>query len=170
MNEKRLVYIVVFMFVVVAGCGYRLSGGGPLPGNVTRVAVAMFENRSFETGAEAVFTSALMTELVQSSDARVVDRGEAEAVIFATIKSITLGALSRTSDDAVVERQVSAVLDLKVVSKDGETIWSVQDFSESEVCTVSDENVSDEAAKREAVREIADRVSERIISKMRDNF
>lgn len=165
-----MVYIVVVLSIVVAGCGYRLSGGGPLPGNVTRVAVAMFENRSFETGAETVFTSALMTELVQSSNAVVVDRDEAEAVILGTIKSITLGGLTRTADDAVVERQVSAVLDLDVVSKDGETIWSVRNFFESEVYSVSNANVSDEAAKREAVREIADRVSERIISKMRDNF
>ncbi|MBI9090347.1 MAG: hypothetical protein JEZ12_14110 [Desulfobacterium sp.] len=156
--------------MVVAGCGYRLSGGGPLPGSVTRVAVAMFENRSFETGAEAVFTSALMTELVRSSDARVVDRGEADAVILSTIRSITIGELTRTADDAVVERRVSAVLDLDMVGKDGETIWSVRNFSESEVYTVSSENASDEAAKREAVQEIADRVAERIISKMRDNF
>ena len=165
-----MVCIVVVLSIVVAGCGYRLSGGGPLPGNVTRVAVAMFENRSFETGAETVFTSALMTELVQSSEAVVVDRDEAEAVILGTIRSITLGELTRTADDAVVERRVSAVLDLDVVSKDGETIWSVRNFSESEVYTVSSANVSDEAAKRDAVRKIADRVSERIISKMRDDF
>ncbi len=170
MIEKRLVYIVVVLSIVVAGCGYRLSGGGPLPGNVTRVAVAMFENRSFETGAEAVFTSALMTELVQSSDARVVGREEADAVILATIRSITIGGLTRTADDSVVERRVSAVLDLDMVGKDGETIWSVRKFSESEVYAVSSANASDEAAKREAVQEIADRVAERIISKMRDNF
>ena len=111
-----------------------------------------------------------MTELVQSSEAVVVDRDEAEAVILGTIRSITLGELTRTADDAVVERRVSAALDLDVVSKDGETIWSVRNFSESEVYTVSSANVSDEAAKREAVRKIADRVSERIISKMRDDF
>lgn len=170
MIEKRLIAIISVLFFLLPGCGYRLSGGGALPGNVTRVSVAMFQNQSFETGAETIFTSALIRTLVEKTDARIVARKEADAVITSTIKSITMGALTRTSDDAVIERLVGAVLDLYMVNNEGETIWSVRNFSQTEVYTVSSINASDEAAKREALEKIADRISERIISKMRDNF
>jgi len=170
MIEKRLIAIISVLFFLFPGCGYRLSGGGPLPGNVTRVSVSMFQNQSFETGAETIFTSALIRNLVEKTDAEIVSRKEADAVITSTIKSITMGALTRTSDDAVIERLVGAVLDLYMVNKEGETIWSVRNFSQTEVYTVSSINASDEAAKREAIEKIADRISERIISKMRDNF
>ena len=170
MIKKRLIATIFVLLFIVAGCGYRLSGGGALPGNVTRVSVSMFQNQSFETGAETIFTSALIRTLVEKTDAQIVARKEADAVISSTIKSITMGALTRTSDDAVIERLVGAVLDLYMVNNEGETIWSVRNFSQSEVYTVSSANMSDEAAKREAIEKIADRISERIISKMRDNF
>jgi len=170
MIKKSLIAIISVLFFLLPGCGYRLSGGGVLPGNVTRVSVSMFQNQSFETGAETIFTSALIRTLVEKTDARIVARKEADAVITSTIKSITMGALTRTSGDAVIERLVGAVLDLYMVNKEGETIWSVRNFSQTEVYTVSSINASDEAAKREALEKIADRISERIISKMRDNF
>lgn len=171
MIKKRLIpSLFLAMVFIVSGCGYRLSNGGALPGHVTRVAVTMFQNRSFETGAETIFTAALIKELVQKSDAMVVDKSKADAVISGTIRSITINALARTSDDTVVERQVSAVLDLDLIDTKGKILWSVHNFSASDVFTVASSNVLDESSKREAIGKIATRVSERIIGRMRDQF
>ena len=163
--------VLVFLLTAwLTGCGYTFSNSGPLPGNVSQVSVTMFENNSFEVGAESIFTSALIRELLQKSDAMVVDRGKAEAVITGTIRSITVGALTRTADDAVVERQVSAVIDLDMVDSNGEVIWSVRSFSSNEAFTAKSDNAMDEAGKREAIEKIAARISERIIDRMRDRF
>ena len=97
-------------------------------------------------------------------------RDKAEAVITGTVRSITVGALTRTADDAVVERQVSAVIDLDMVDSNGEMIWSVRSFSSSEVFTARSDNAMDEAGKREAIQIIAERISERIVDRMRDMF
>ena len=162
--------LVLLFTASLTSCGYTLSNSGPLPGNVSRISVTMFENESFETGAESIFTSALIRELLQKSDAMVVDRDKAEAVITGTVRSITVGALTRTVDDAVVERQVSAVIDLDMVDLNGEVIWTVRSFSLNEVFTAKSDNVLNEAGKREAIEKIAARISERIIDQMRDRF
>lgn len=161
---------VLLLILLFTGCGYTLSNSGPLPGNVSRISVTMFENHSFETGAESIFTSALIKELLQKSDAMVVDRKRAEAIITGTVRSITVGALTRTADDTVLERQVSAVIDLDMVNLNGEVIWTVRNFSSNEVFTAMSDNALDEAGKREAIEKIADRISERIVDRMRDRF
>jgi hypothetical protein len=78
--------------------------------------------------------------------------------------------LTRTAEDVVLERQVSAVIDLEMVDLNGEVIWSVQGFSLNEVFTAMGDNALDEAGKREAIEEIADRISERVVDRMRDRF
>ena len=94
----------------------------------------------------------------------------ADAVITGTIRSITIAALTRTADDEVVERQVSAVIDLDMVDASGDKIWSAHNFSANEVFTVTRSNLLDETAKAEAIERIAARVSERIVDRMRDQF
>ncbi|MDY0221073.1 MAG: LPS assembly lipoprotein LptE [Desulfobacterium sp.] len=170
MKKSLISGTLAALVLLLTGCGYTFSNSGPLPGNVSRISVVMFENLSFETGAESIFTSALIRELVQKSDAMVVDRDKAEAVITGTVRSITVGALTRSADDAVVERQVSAVIDLDMVDSSGEAIWSVRSFSLSEAFTARSDNALDEAGKREAIEKIAARISERIVDRMRDRF
>ncbi len=171
MMNARLVISGLFVLVfILSGCGYTLSNGGVLPGGVTRVAVAMFENQSSESGAETTFTSSLIKELLQKSDAMVVERNGADAVITGTIRSITIAALTRNADDEVVERQVSSVIDLDLVDVNGDKIWSVHNFSADEAYTVTSSNLLDEAAKTEAIERIAARISERIVDRMRDRF
>ena len=170
MGKSLMSGTLAALVLLLTGCGYTLSNSGPFPGNVSRISVTMFENQSFETGAESIFTSALIRELLQKSDAMVVGRDKAEAVITGTVRSITVGALTRTADDAVVERQVSEVIDLDMVDSNGEVIWSVRSFSSSEVFTARSDNAMDEAGKREAIQIIAERISERIVDRMRDMF
>lgn len=170
MGKSLMSGTLAVLVLLLTGCGYTFSNSGPLPGNVSRISVTMFENQSFETGAESIFTSALIRELVQKSDAMVVGRDKAEAFISGTVRSITVGALTRTVDDAVVERQVSAVIDLDMVDSNGEVIWSVRSFSSNEAFTARSDNAMDEAGKREAIQIIAERISERIVDRMRDRF
>ncbi|MCD4722665.1 MAG: hypothetical protein K8S13_22830, partial [Desulfobacula sp.] len=66
--------------------------------------------------------------------------------------------------------RVWASVDLKLIDKDGEVIWSVKDFSSHEEYTVSEDKITDESNKREAVDKIATRSAEKLISKMLVNF
>ncbi|MCG8632875.1 MAG: LPS assembly lipoprotein LptE [Desulfobacterales bacterium] len=168
---KQLSWILMAaVMAVVAGCGYKLAGGGYLNEDVARVAVAVFENNSSESRAGISFTNELVTEITQKSDTEVVDQSKTTRVITGTIRSITFSTLSRSSTEDVTERQVTAVVDVKLSGPDGEILWSVSGFSAKESYTVSDDTVDDEANKSDAVDTIAERVAERLVSQMLSNF
>jgi len=162
------------MVVAAAGCGYRLAGGGYLNETVTRVSVAVFENNSSESRAGISFTNELIREITEKTDTEVVDGARATQVIAGTIKAITFSSLSRSSTTSVAERRVTAVVDVKLTGPEGGILWSVKGFSATESYTVSGSTstgtIIDEASKRQAVDTIAQRVAERLVSRMTNNF
>jgi len=165
---KLSVFIYLVLFVV--SCGYKFEGGGYINNNVMRVAVKTFGNQSSETGAGISFTNALIMEISQKTDTKVVDEATATAVLEGTIKAITFSTLSRSTTESVIERRVSATVDLKLLNKDGQVVWSVKNFSSNEDYSVSADKIEDENNKREAVAKIALRNAEKLVSKLLNNF
>ncbi len=138
--------------------------------NITRVAVRVYENKSSETGAGLSFTNALVQEILQKTDTKVVDESVANHIIEGRIEAITFSTLSRSTTDSVLERRVSAIIDLKIKNKNGGIIWSIKNFSSNEDYTVSSNATDDEANKRQAVDKIAQRSAEHLVSKMLNKF
>ena len=165
---KKLFIISLFSFI--AACGYQFEGGGYINKDVTRVAVKVLENRSAETGADVIFTNALIREILQKTDTKVVDEATATAVLEGTIKAITFSSLSRATVESVIERNVSAVMDLQMVNKAGEVIWSATDLSSNEAYKTSQDMATDEGNRGTALGKIATRSAERIVSRMLSNF
>lgn len=175
---------LLILLSLLSSCGYTLQGGGKLPGKVETVSVAIFKNKSSQSGAEVIFTNALIEELMKSSSVKVlnhkIDDGQtsqheressvADAEIRGTITSISFNALARTSDDAVYKRTVTAVIDLEMKSRSGEVLFAVNNFIESEYYTVSNSNSINEAVISSTVQKIADQLSRRLVSQMSDDF
>ena len=168
--KKLLLVLSILALSFVVSCGYKFSGGGLLPGKTKLVAVKMFENKSSETGAEIIFANALSIELMEKSDSHVVDFKEADAYFSGVVKSVSISTLTRTSDNAVIERKVSAVIDLKMIDKDGELLWFVKDFQGREEFQVTTENITDMASRTIALRKIAERIAQKVVSRMLDDF
>lgn len=158
------------MLGLMAGCGYHLEGGGYINEDVTRVSVAVFENKSSETSAGMSFTNQLIQEIQAKTDTVVVDSNQAIRKITGTVNAITFSALSRITSETVVERRVTALVDVQLTGPDGEILWSVKNLSSRESYTVDPDKVDDEAKKREAVEKIALRSAERVVSQMTSNF
>ena len=135
-----------------------------------RSAVKVLVNNTSETGADVIFTNALIREILQKTDTKVVDEATATAVIEGTIKSVTFAALSRTTVESVIERGISATMDIQMVNKDGEVIWSAVNLSSTESYTTSRDIAADEGNKGTALEKIATRSAERIVSRMLSNF
>lgn len=165
---KRFLLIGLFSFITA--CGYQLEGGGYINKDVTRVAVKVLENNTSETGADVIFTNALIREILQKTDTKVVDEATATAVIEGTIKSVTFAALSRASAESVIERGIAATMDIQMVNKEGEEIWSAMNLRSTESYTTSQDTVADEGNKGTALEKIAARSAERIVSRMLSNF
>ncbi len=153
-----------------SACGYRLAGGGLINNDVARVSVAIFGNKTSESRAGISFTNELIREITAKTDTIVVGADSATRKITGTVQSITFSTLSRSSSEDVTEREVTAMVDVVLTDAGGKVLWSVKSFSASESYKVSSSGVDDEANKREAVDLIAERVAERLVSQMTNDF
>ncbi len=168
---KNLKWILLFCLpAFLFSCGYHFEGGGYLKDDVTRVAVKVLENKSSEPRAGSTFTNALIREILQKTDTRVVDESRATAVLEGSINAILFATVSRSSSESVIERRVSARVDLRLIDKDGSILWAVKNFTSDKEYTVSKDQITDESNKRAAVDKIAVRSAEQLVSKMLTNF
>ena len=167
-NLKWILYTCLVVFF--ASCGYQFEGGGYINKDVSSVAVRALKNKSSETGAVIAFTNALIQEIIQKTDTKVVEESRASAFLEGTIKEITFVTLSRSTTESVLERRILALMDLKLINREGEVIWSASDFTSYEDYTVSQDNITDEGNKKAAVDKIAIRSAEKLISKLMTNF
>jgi len=170
MKKFLIILVSLFILSIVGSCGYKFSGGGLLPGKTKLVAVNMFENKTFESGVENIFASALSLELMGKSDSEVVNLEDADAYFKGVVKSVSITTLTRTSTDAVIERRVSAVIDLQLIDKQGNVLWSVKDFKGDEEYQVTTENLTDMASRTTGLRKIAERIAQKVVSRMLDDF
>ncbi|MGM0653735.1 MAG: LPS assembly lipoprotein LptE [Thermodesulfobacteriota bacterium] len=169
--KKRITWLMVALSLMIGpGCGYRLAGGGFIHDDITRVSVAIFENKSTESRAGISFTNELIREITAKTDTIVVAAGNATRKISGTVQSITFSTLSRSSSEEVTERQVNAKVSVVLTGAGGKILWSVKNFSANESYEVSISTVDDDANKREAVDLIAERVAERLVSQMTNDF
>ena len=77
------------LLLCLAACSYNLGHENrSIPGGHKTVFVNMFENQSQEVGAEAFFTSALITELQRSGFVVVTEKDSAEVVIDGLILDV----------------------------------------------------------------------------------
>lgn len=166
--------MALLVLMIAPGCGYRTEGGGFINDSVSRVSVSIFENKSTESRAGISFTNELIREITAKTDTLVVDAGNAARKISGTVQSITFSTLSRSSSEDVMEREVTAKVDVVLTGAGGEILWSVKRFLATESYRVPDRisgvAVDDEDDKREAVDLIAERVAERLVSQMTNDF
>ncbi|MEN8210716.1 MAG: LPS assembly lipoprotein LptE [Thermodesulfobacteriota bacterium] len=168
---KNLKLILSVLLLVLTSCGYQFEGGGYLNSDVTHVAVGMMDNKSSATGAGVVFTNALIKEIMEKTDTKLVDDTTmAVAVLKGSINSITFATLSRSTTENVIERRATSNIDMQLVDKDEQIIWSVKNFTSKEDYKVSEDKVTDESNKRAALDKIALRTAEKLISRMMNNF
>ncbi len=167
---KNLKFIWSIFLFSLASCGYQFDGGGYINNDVTRVAVEIMENKSSETGAGMVFTNDLIKEIMEASDTKIVDKAQSVAVLKGRINSITFVTLSRSTTESVVERRISANIDMQMLDQEEQIIWAVKGLTSQEEYKVSEDKLTDESNKRDAVYKISQRIAEKLVSRMLNNF
>ncbi len=88
-RNLKVILLISSMLFCLASCGYHFSGEGqgPKPG-LRCIAIPVFENKTTEPNAGAIFAGALRQEFMRKGKMRVVPVENAEAVFKGTIKSI----------------------------------------------------------------------------------
>ena len=162
-------FLMIFLFILVS-CGYKFEGGGYIQDDISHIAVEMMDNRSSETRAGIVLTNAIIKEITGKTNTKIAGDSKAVAVLKGRINSITFATLSRATTESVIERKVTANVDIQLVNNSGKIIWAVKNFVLYEDYKVSDNTIADEINKADAVDRISIRTAEKIVSKMMNNF
>lgn len=169
-KTKAVIAFLIFFIPSVSGCGYRFAGGGTLPGDVTKVAVSILENKTGETGIENILTNDIINEFTRRGNVEVTDRQSAQAVLSGVIQSARSTSVSNVSAYTTAEEEVTVRVDLKLTNAEGELIWSAKGIEAAEDYIVSSEKVRTEQNKKSAIVELSERLAQRIYYRLTDQF
>ena len=171
-NRAALRMAAVFAAaVVVVSCGYRFSGGGPLPGGVRRVYVPMLKNVTRETGLESIVTNALRYEIVRSGNDVAADGQVADAVLSGEITGAVSETIARQTVGTAIERRVrlTAVLELKSGDAD-RSLWARRAMSATETYDVVSDRTTTDDNRRRALEAASRRLAEKALASIADDF
>lgn len=118
--------ISAFLILIVAGCGYRLSGEAlHLPGDAKVLTVEMFENRTMEPYLENILTANFTRRLLLFPEVTLIESSEsADAVVSGRILEYSVESSAYDSQNIVV--QYRAVMKVEAEFRrqsDGKVLW-----------------------------------------------
>lgn len=171
MSKSKFSSIIILCALLCGACGYRFAEKEGFPGDNKLLFVKVLENKTQETGVENIITAALLSELtLRRTDALAGDIDDADVVLSGDVSLVTIRTLSVSKPDVADERRVTVTVDLKLIQKDGRTVWSAKDLSDFEEYLVDPDTERTDANRRNAIRVLSQRIAERTVNRFSDDF
>ncbi len=147
---------------LLAGCGYTYQS--VLPRHIQTIAVAPFENQTFEPGLEIDFNRKLSDRILFERIARLTPVSKAEAVFKGNLLEYQREPLRYTDSGEVQEYRLRLVVQATLEdSKTGEVLWSENRFSgEAAFFTSGALTKSEQTARDELFNDLARRLVARL--------
>jgi Lipopolysaccharide-assembly len=163
----------LFILVVGPGCGgYGFRGMvNNLPPDIKAVSIPAFVNESIEPGMEVIFANALIYEFSRSHILQVVSDSQAQAQIIGKIKSIAVDLSVYANVAQALTRRVTVTLEVTCRRVDNQKIlWQNQSLARYEDFQASSDPLLTQLNKEEAIKKIAQDLSEKIHNSILENF
>lgn len=150
------------LLITPLSCGYTYQS--VLPRHIQTIAVAPFENHTFEPGLEIDFNKKLTDRILFERIARLTPVSKAEAVLKGNLLGYEREPLRYTDSEEVQEYRLRLVVyAILEDSKTGEVLWSEDHFSgESSFFTSGALAKSEQTARDELFDDLARRLVSRI--------
>jgi outer membrane lipopolysaccharide assembly protein LptE/RlpB len=170
--KRKIIFLILFLLILVSGCGYRFSGTGAFPENTESIFIPILENRTSESRLEKLITDDLIYEFTKNrKDILAGSIDDADAVLYGIIHSISIETISRDDPNTSSERSVKLSVDIKLVVPEGRVIWQVKGITADMAYNVlPDDKYRTIQNRREAILKISQRLAEKIFTRMTDNF
>jgi hypothetical protein len=153
----------VALVLLAAGCGYSTTPGRVRPGLET-VAVPYFENRSEEPEVEVGLTEAVINGLIADRTLKVVEEGEADALVLGTIKSYAFREAFFGSDRQAEEYKIMIAVEVSLVDRGTNDVIAGPQVIRGEGAYLISEGAAGEAAARTtAAKQIVDGILNLVI-------
>ncbi len=133
-NAKKARLHTVAMLLVISvllgSCGY--SSKAVLKSNVRSIYVPIFDNMTFRRGYEFDLTKAVRDQIILRTRLDIVDRDEADSILFGKISNVVEGVLIGDFTDNIVESRMTVFVDIRWVdTRTGRTIVERQNIGRS---------------------------------------
>ena len=104
-QKRKIIFFILFLLILVSSCGYRFAGSGDFPEGTKSIFIPILENRTSESGLETQVTDDLIYEFTKNrKDILAGSIGDAEAVLYGIIRSISITTISRDDPNTSSER------------------------------------------------------------------
>lgn len=165
-------WLVAVLLIAMAGCGFRFAGQGRLPAGVSRVFVAVLDNRTTVTGLEGIFTNDLIDEFTRRREESLErDRSRADAVLTGTIVRLAEDSVARTSVSMAAERRVAGTVNLRLESQQGRVLWSSGNMVErQDYAVVEGDDAATDRNRSAAIAALSRRLAETAFNRLTDDF
>ena len=171
MRKSKFGRIIILIALLCCACGYHFGGQGGFPGDTDRLFVKVLENRTQETGVENIITAALLSELtLRKTDNLANGLDNADVVLSGVIEEVAIGTISTRTRDTASERRVTVVIDLKLTKPNGDVVWANKGLSDNEGYSVDDNNERTDQNRRNAIRLLSQRMAEKVVNRLSDDF
>lgn len=107
---------LLFLFITsLESCGY--SSKSLLRSNVRSIYVPIFDNNTFRRGYEFDLTKAVRDQILLRTRLNIVDKDEADSILFGKITSVNENVLIENTRDNIVESRVSVGIEIRWVDR-----------------------------------------------------
>ncbi|MBI5967092.1 MAG: hypothetical protein HY882_04435 [Deltaproteobacteria bacterium] len=162
--QRVSVFILLAVLSSSAGCGYHFADSrSGLPSGGRSIAISGFANQTMQTGIESELTRALVEKFISAGRLIVTKQISAEALLTGSVRSFVISPVTVTSGTQVAT-EYRATLTIEATlqrQRDGKVLWKGE-VSEWRNYRVVSDLTTTEANKREAIRQISERLAERL--------
>jgi outer membrane lipopolysaccharide assembly protein LptE/RlpB len=173
MNNTPKLFMAVLLLAcgVIAGCGYRFSGGGDLPGGIRKLSVGVFENNTRENGLETRIANDLIYQFSKYGNIKLTDKSASDAHLTGVIRKAAVTTITHATAIVSAERRIQVTMDATLTAAaSGEVLWSEKGITAYETYAVAKDKSGTEQNKKSALADLSSRVAERIYYRLTDNF
>ncbi len=164
---KTGVTTLLFLMLVLAGCGYRLAGGDVDLGTGQTLAVPVFGNRTTDYKVEQRLTEAVRRELIQRTRYEVLPDSAGDVILSGEVLSVTQTPIIFTNQGRGTAYTVAVEVNVRMTdSTDGSVLFEGQNWVFREVFELSNDSetfVSEDAA---AMERLADRFASSLVASL----
>ena len=171
MDKVKMIAPFFLCALMTYACGYRFAGSGAFPDNIERIFIEVFINSTSKAGIERVVTNQLIFEFTrQRKKVLASDPNNADATLKGVIKKIRTKTISRVGTEVASQREVIMTIDLSLINQSGDVIWAANALSDRQAYDVSDSKLENDRNESLAIARLSERISERIFSRLTDDF
>lgn len=107
--------LLLLFIIFVGGCGY--SSKSLLRSNVRSIYIPIFDNNTFRRGYEFDLTKAVRDQILLRTRLNIVDKDEADSILFGKITSVDENVLIEGREDNIVESRIMVAVEIRWVDK-----------------------------------------------------